>query len=183
MNKHKITTIAVLLALPFILTACTLFDKVPEPKDTETMEEETSMQEDKMEEKNDGMVTSVINALKNNKVLSCTYVDEDGDETDVLIKGDRVYAKGNDNEDSDEGNLRGLVTNDKYYLWNVETNEGAYFNLETDDEDGIKMNGKEIKNSAEMIEELEKNSKNCKFTTADSSLFEIPDIGFVEWDL
>lgn len=170
---NKLTTLIFTFSLLFILTGCT-----KTPKNTGTLQDP---QQEMEIQKDTGIVKSVIEALNNNKVLKCLYIDEDGEKTPTYIKGNKVYVVGTD-DDGKENELRGLVTNDKYYLWSVETNEGAVMDLVTEDEeDAIEMNGKKIRNSQEMIEYLEKNSQNCEYSAIDNSVFELPDIEFMPW--
>jgi hypothetical protein len=157
--------IITLLFVTLTLSACSL---LPAKKLEDKVE--NKIKDEVQEKKN--VFTSIKDAVTRQLPLKCEYT-EDGHTTTTYIKGQKVRLVGN----AESQGIEGLMTNDKFYLWNTADKKGMV--LEMAKITGAKMGTTEIKSVDDVVGVLESKKENCTLVDKEDTIFELPtDITF-----
>jgi len=188
---NKTLAISLIGVLSFTLTGCTLLKQNQnqnqnqnQEKNTEQKEnKETGKQEEKQDNKN--VFTSIKDAVTKQIGLKCEYEDEEGVKATTYIKGNNVYLESEVDSDEMKTKFKGIIKDQKYYLWSDENKQGMVFDLskvETDEEQAEGTQTK-VQSQEEIIAKLEQNKNKCRPENIAPSMFETPsDIKFMEWN-
>ena len=130
----------------------------------------------KSEDKN--FFTSIRDAISKSITLKCLYVDEDGGKSDFYIKGNvlRVQGKIKINENQPETTVYEIAKDNMLYIWSDQSGDGLVVDLtqKRTEENAIKISGKVINSSDDIINVVEAQKQNCHAEVVADSMFEIP---------
>lgn len=187
-SMNKLITISLIGALSFTLTGCTLLNK-NQNQNQERKTEQTSDQEKKKEtgdgNENKNVFNSIKDAVTKQIGLKCEYEDEEGVKATTYIKGNNVYLESEVDSEDVKMKFKGVIKDQKYYLWNDENKQGMVFDLSKVDSEEMDSSGTQTKvqTQDEIIAKLEQNKNKCKPENISASRFDTPsDIQFMEWN-
>jgi len=122
------------------------------------------------------IITTIKDAVQNQMVLKCEYVDEDGDKTMTYIKGQTVRMIG---QGGDDKKVEGLMKDGKFYIWSTENKEGMV--LDISKFEGASMGNTPIHSIDDVIGVLESQKDKCVISPESLGLLDLPsDIKFTD---
>lgn len=123
----------------------------------------------------DNVFTTVRDAIAKSIGIKCYYTNEDNEKMLTLIKGDKIYIEAMDGKDKEDG-IRGLVLNNKMYIWGSKSSDGMIFNFTNNPDKGEEttMDGSQVNSADDIINKVEENNSTCKAETIDPKMFELP---------
>lgn len=120
--------------------------------------------------------SSIKDAFDRSIALRCDYIDEDGEKTVTYIKNKRIYLESEPTTSTDGQTsvFRGLIKDDKMYIWGDTSDKGIVFDFKTIKDEPPKMGGKEIKSTQDVIDKLEEKKDKCRAESVSDDKFELP---------
>jgi hypothetical protein len=180
---NKIIAISLITVLSVTLTGCTLLnsskDKNTEQNTQQEQQKETGNQENP--EDNKSVFSSIKDAVSQQIGLKCEYQDEEGVKATTYIKGNNMYMESEVENDDVTVKVKGVMKDQKYYLWSDDNKQGMVFDLSKVETEGKDTPLANVQSQDEIIAKLEENKNNCKPENIAPSMFETPsDVQFVE---
>jgi hypothetical protein len=126
-------------------------------------------------------VSSIKDMLAKSMALKCTFVDPDNNKPTTIYLKNSTIAMEAGADATGEKNLRGLIKDNVFYMWNSATKAGSKAALEKMSAGGtMKVAGKVVSSADDIITAMEPHQKDCQ-VISDTSMFEVPqDISFKE---
>lgn len=189
-SMNKILAVSLIGVLSFTLTGCTLLNKSQnqnqegktEQNSQQEKQKETGKQEEKSNNKN--VFTSIKDAVTKQIGLKCEYEDEEGVKATTYIKGTNVYLESEIDNDGEKVKFKGIMKDQKYYLWGDGSDQGMMFDLSKLSSEESENNGTKVQTQDEIIAKLEQNKNKCQPENISASMFDTPtDVNFVEWNM
>ncbi|NMB70097.1 hypothetical protein GYA27_02750 [candidate division WWE3 bacterium] len=182
----KLVASSLIVALAFTLTGCTLLKPKQEQKQQQKTEQKTQQEEKKetKSEDNKNVFTSIKDAVSKQIGLKCEYEDTEGVKATTYIKGTNVYLESEIDNDGEKVKFKGIMKDQKYYLWGDGSNQGMVFDLSKLSSGESQTNGTKVQTQDEIIAKLEQNKNRCQPENISASKFDTPsDVNFVEWNM
>lgn len=127
--------------------------------------------------------SSIRDAFDRSISLRCEYVDENGQNSINYIKNKMIRVE---SAETTPGavSIIALLRDDKFYLWDEQSNNGVVFSLARMEEDPMELGGVQVHNIGEIINVLEGKKDKCRVESVPDSYFEVPGSVKIEtWDI
>jgi hypothetical protein len=126
------------------------------------------------QKQNQGIFSSIRDAISKSITLRCEYVDESGIKSINYIKGNMIRVD-NAETGSDQIKFSALVKDNNLYLWNAGQNQGLVFSLDKlQNSNDVQMGDTAVHSVDDIINELEAKKDQCHTDTISDSMFELP---------
>jgi hypothetical protein len=127
-------------------------------------------------EEKKGVFASIKDAFDRSIALRCDYSDENGQKTVTYIKNHRIYLESEPQtaQDGKTQIIRGIVKDDKMYIWGDENAKGLIFDFKAVKDQAPKMGDKEIHSTQDIIDKLEEKKDKCRAESIGDDKFELP---------